>query len=334
MLNIRSILLALVCLTSIVSAGLTSAELNSLVHANGNKVLQLTDDIFEPLLQGRREHSIVVLLSSSSPQINCVLCREFEPEYHIVGNSWIKDHPDGFEDSDEEEKKQNIYFFHAELSNSKRFFSELQVSSIPKVLFFPPSDVNLPNAWKKELSEYQFYAGDHKRLLISWLQQATGHSFNIYIPVNYSKIAVNAVITFIGALIVKRFFTQVCTVLTSRLLWSGLSIVAVLLFTSGYMFNQIRGVPYVLEQENGNVQYFAPGQQNQFAVETQIISFIYGILSVLFIVLIKKVPEIKYSLVRLFTVVLTSTLIFIIFSILLIIFGGKGIGYPYRFLSS
>jgi len=57
-------------------------------------------------------------------------------------------------------------------------------------------------------------------------------------------------------------------------LWAALSLIAVLLFTSGHMFNQIRKVPYVAGDDKGGISYFAGGFSNQFGMETQIIAAI------------------------------------------------------------
>ena len=141
--------------------------------------------------------------------------------------------------------------------------------------------------------EYQFFHGDHKELLKNWLIEVTDHRFNLYIPVNKTKIAINAIGTFIVVLLLRIFSKQVIQVITSRVIWCAASIISVILFTTGYMFNQIRGTPYVMEHRDRRTEYFAPGQQSQFGVETQIMSFLYGFLSILVIVLVKRAPEIK-----------------------------------------
>lgn len=132
--------------------------------------------------------------------------------------------------------------------------------------------------------------------------------------------------------LLKRYRKYVGKALTSKLSWCIVSLIAVLLFTTGYMFNQIRGTPYVLEHQDGRTDYFAPGQQTQFGIETQIMSFVYGILSILVIILVKRAPEIKNDSVALILVSVVSLLIFVLFSLLLSIFGLKGMGFPYRFI--
>lgn len=91
-------------------------------------------------------------------------------------------------------------------------------------------------------------------------------------PINYIKIV--TVTTAILGLIT--FFSvaspYVLPVIQNRNLWAAVSLIAVLLFTSGHMFNHIRKVPYVQADGKGGVSYFAGGFQNQYGLETQIIA--------------------------------------------------------------
>jgi oligosaccharyltransferase complex subunit gamma len=63
-------------------------------------------------------------------------------------------------------------------------------------------------------------------------------------------------------------------IVQNRNLWAAISLIAILLFTSGHMFNHIRKVPYVAGDGKGGITYFAQGFQNQFGLETQIIAAI------------------------------------------------------------
>lgn len=61
-------------------------------------------------------------------------------------------------------------------------------------------------------------------------------------------------------------------VVQSRNVWAALSLIAILLFTSGHMFNHIRKVPYIAGDGKGGISYFAGGFQNQYGMETQIVA--------------------------------------------------------------
>jgi oligosaccharyltransferase complex subunit gamma len=91
-------------------------------------------------------------------------------------------------------------------------------------------------------------------------------------PINYTKI----IVTTTAVLGTLTFLTvagpYLLPILQNRNLWAALSLIAVLLFTSGHMYNHIRKVPYVASNGKGGVSYFAGGFQNQFGMETQIIA--------------------------------------------------------------
>lgn len=64
----------------------------------------------------------------------------------------------------------------------------------------------------------------------------------------------------------------VLPIIQNRSLWASVSLISILLFTSGHMFNHIRKVPYVAGDGHGGISYFAGGFQSQFGLETQIIA--------------------------------------------------------------
>lgn len=66
----------------------------------------------------------------------------------------------------------------------------------------------------------------------------------------------------------------VIPIVRNRNLWAAISLISILLFTSGHMFNHIRKVPYVAGDGRGGISYFAGGFANQFGMETQIIAAI------------------------------------------------------------
>ncbi len=63
-----------------------------------------------------------------------------------------------------------------------------------------------------------------------------------------------------------------------------------IIFTSGHMWNSIRGAPYVAMGQGGKPEYFAGGFQSQYGVETQIVAAIYSLLAFSFIALTVLVP--------------------------------------------
>lgn len=66
----------------------------------------------------------------------------------------------------------------------------------------------------------------------------------------------------------------VLPVIQNRNIWASISLIAILLFISGHMFNHIRKVPYIVGDGHGGVSYIAGGFQNQLGLETQIVAAI------------------------------------------------------------
>jgi oligosaccharyltransferase complex subunit gamma len=91
-------------------------------------------------------------------------------------------------------------------------------------------------------------------------------------PINYVKI-ITVTTAVVGIL---TFFTvaapYILPIIQNRNLWAAISLILVLLFTSGHMFNHIRKVPYAGNDGKGGLTYFAGGFQNQFGLETQIVA--------------------------------------------------------------
>jgi oligosaccharyltransferase complex subunit gamma len=137
-------------------------------------------------------------------------------------------------------------------------------------------------------------------------------------------------------------------IIQNRNLWAGVSLIAILLFTSGHMFNHIRKVPYVSGDGKGGITYFAGGFSNQFGMETQIVaamcklanqypsilaaltkSLIDGLLSFATIALALKVPRMADPKSQQVAVFIWASVILGMYSFLLSVFRTKNGGYPF-----
>lgn len=176
---------------------------------------------------------------------------------------------------------------------ANRYFSaKLMLQTAPVLLFFPPTIG--PNA-KVDASPIQYdfnrYGFPIKTILSytdrwesplsadqihSWIGRhlPESHKPPIVRPVNYSRIFVMTTLFLSVITLFSASSAYILPVLQNRNVWAGISLIAILLFTSGHMFNHIRRAPYVAGDGKGGISYFAAGFQTQFGLETQIIAAI------------------------------------------------------------
>lgn len=143
----------------------------------------------------------------------------------------------------------------------------------------------------------------------------------------------------------------VLPIIRNRNIWAAISLIAILLFTSGHMFNHIRRVPYVVGDGKGGISYFAGGFSTQFGMETQIVAAICefsalykcvlssmltqinnlsdAILSFATIALAMKVPRMADAKAQQMAVVIWGVVLLGMYSFLLSIFKAKNAGYPF-----
>lgn len=91
-------------------------------------------------------------------------------------------------------------------------------------------------------------------------------------PFNYARFATITTLILGGVSIITVAGPYVLPIVQNRNLWAAVSLITVLLFTSGQMFNHIRKVPYVAGDGRGGINYFAGGFSNQWGMETQIVA--------------------------------------------------------------
>ena len=52
--------------------------------------LRLDDASYDELTATPRNHSVFVLLTALEARFGCQLCRDFQPEWDLLGKSWVK----------------------------------------------------------------------------------------------------------------------------------------------------------------------------------------------------------------------------------------------------
>lgn len=71
-----------------------------------------------------------------------------------------------------------------------------------------------------------------------------------------------------------RIRAVILPVLQSRIVWAPLTLIAIVVFNSGFMWNRIRDAPYMTKDRQGNSQWMVGGFQQQLGAETQVVGVI------------------------------------------------------------
>ncbi len=165
-------------------------------------------------------------------------------------------------------------------------------------------------------------------------------------PINW-MLWVTSIVSVLGTLTATYVaWPYIQPVIQSRNLWAIITLMGILSFISGTMFNQIRKVPYVAGDGRGGISYFAGGFQNQYGLETQIVAAICtfcllpaaenwvltlsdGILSFAVISLAVKAPRLVDPKFQQVTIIVWGGVLILVYSFLLSVFRMKNGGYPF-----
>ncbi|KAL2866350.1 OST3/OST6 family protein [Aspergillus lucknowensis] len=283
--------------------------------------LQLDDSSYDDITAKPRDYYAAVILTAMEARFGCELCRDFQPEFDLIARSWNKGNkPDD----------TKLLFGTLDFNNGKSVFQKLMLQTAPVLLVFPPTtgpyaridDSPLRFDFSGPISAEQVYAWINRNL-------PDGPKPQLVRPINYMRI-VSGVTILMGVVTLFTVLSPyVLPVVRNRNIWAAFSLIAILLFTSGHMFNHIRKVPYVAGDGRGGISYFAGGFSNQFGMETQIIAAIYAVLSFSAIALAMKVPRIADNKSQQVAVVIWGAVLLGTYSFLLSVFRVKNGGYPF-----
>lgn len=155
----------------------------------------------------------------------------------------------------------------------------MQLQTAPVLLLFPPTVGENASA-DGQPKRFDFLAPQTADSVHSWIVRnlPPGEYPTIYRPFNYTKLATTITLLVGIVTVAILVYPYALPIVQNRNLWAALSLIMVLMFTSGHMFNHIRKVPYIMGNGKGGITYFAGGFSNQLGVETQIIAAICKLL--------------------------------------------------------
>jgi len=265
----------------------TSEERFQEFHAKAlsSTPVKLSDTTYKRVTSTPRDYTVAVLLTALENRFGCQLCREFQPEWELLAKSWAKGDKKG---------DSRLIFGTLDFSDGRDTFVSLGLQTAPVLFLFPPTTGPHAVAAQDPL-RYDFASGPQTAEQVhSWIARHTPDRPHppVSRPVNWMKWIISVTLTLGGGTAAVLAWPYMQPVLTSRRVWSAGSLIAILLFISGTMFNHIRKVPYVAGDGKGGISYIAGGFQNQFGLETQLVAAMYGALAFVTIGLVSKAPAI------------------------------------------
>lgn len=229
----------------------------------------------------RSDYSLSVLLTAlDTPGVDCQPCRAFQPEWEAIGKAWKRKSGRAFR-----EGKAGHYFAEVEFSRGREVFMQMGLSHAPVLVFIPPG-ASGDRAIQFDFNQHGFEGA----AVASYLSKAIDKDIGYRKPFPW-----RSVLTFTaGAGLVTVAFLFGIAKLSAHLdaqsgqegrnalhwrrvvswFFQLFSLAVITIMCSGYMWNNIRGAPYVGVKGGGQVEYFAGGFQNQLGVETQIVAVI------------------------------------------------------------
>ncbi|PHH79189.1 hypothetical protein CDD80_5463 [Ophiocordyceps camponoti-rufipedis] len=318
--------LALVAAAEITTEEKASMEKRFTSFHDGLKLaaapIAINDAVFKELTAAPRDFTVAVLLTAQGPRFGCQLCREFQPEWELTARSWAKGDKAG---------ETRMLFATLDFAEGRETFIKLGLQTAPVLLLYPPT--HGPHAVSsRDPKRYDFNSGPPAgEKIYAWIvSELPGRPHPPFQrPINFIAWA-SAVTALAGvATLAYTAGPYILPIIQNRQVWATGTMIAILLFISGHMFNHIRKVPYVGSDGKGGVTYIAPGFQNQYGLETQIIATLYGIMSFCTIALVTRVPRIANRRTQTLTALAIVAVMFVTNSIILRIFRIKNSGYPF-----
>jgi len=307
-------LLALLSLPIVYAAKASPHQkLVDLASAN-NGVIELDDSSFQLLTSGSHNWSASIQFTALDGRRRCNPCKEFNPSWQEVAKAWTK----------VAKKERDQHFFATlDFDNAQATFQKIGLTSAPVVYVYPATGGDrVPASGKTDPLKFDFSAGYDPEPLAHQLSTYTPVTIPYTKPIDWAKLGIMAG----GGLVSLLALRFIAPILTNKWVWAFGTVVTSLIMTSGYMFTRIRNAPF----NGGPGNWIAAGYQNQYGQEVQVIAGIYGLLALSFLMLTVVVPYQTSASRQRTQIYLWTSVILIVYSMLVSIFRIKNRGYPFK----
>ncbi|KAK1925155.1 hypothetical protein DB88DRAFT_488109 [Papiliotrema laurentii] len=295
----------------------------TLASKSKDGVIKLDSQSYDDLLSADRDYSVSVVLTALPAQFKCQPCHDFEPNFRAVASSWRR--------MPEDVRKQH-FFASLDFPDGGAIYQRLGLQTAPTLQFHPA--LSGPN--KSNKLSVVTYDLNRKGLAAppfhEWISNLTPKPFELHKPFNPVPFIVIPLVLVTLAGLTYALWPYALPLIQSRLVWGVASILLILTFTSGHMWNRIKNAPYVAVSQNGQTSWIAGGFQQQLGLESQVVGAIYGLLSFSIIALTVFVPAQLNPAKQRIAVYLWLAMLVVVFSLLFKLFKVKNGGYPFSLL--
>ncbi|ORY22574.1 putative dolichyl-diphosphooligosaccharide-protein glycotransferase [Naematelia encephala] len=304
------------------SLALDASHWSSLAAGSKTGIIHLTSETYDQLLSPDRDYSATIVLTALPASFKCAPCHDFDPSFQQVASSWKRMPKD---------VRDQHFFAQLDFSDGQAVYQRLGLSSAPTVQHHPalsgPNKGNKLSVITYDLNRNGLSAPS----LHGFLNPLVPQPFALHTPTNPIPFILVPLSLFAAGLVLYSLAPYLLPLVQSRLVWGTLSLILILTFTSGYMWNKIKNAPYVAIQ-NGKTSWIAGGFQNQLGLESQVVGSLYGMLSFSIIALTLFVPAQSNATKQRIGVYLWLAIFIVLFSLLVKLFKIKNGGYPFTLL--
>ncbi|CED83070.1 Oligosaccharyltransferase, gamma subunit [Phaffia rhodozyma] len=289
-------------------------------------VAQLDTASFEDLTNNKdRDYSVTVLLTALDSGFKCAPCKEFDPSYRAVASSWGRLPKD---------VRSKHIFASLDFQQGQEVYKKFGLTSAPTVFYFKPTEGDrAPEDGKTGPLMYDLGRnGFGPENLLKFHQANIPAEFEIYKPKPWALIISTPIAVIASFRSLYQYRSLFLPIITSKHLWTAVTLLLVIVFNSGYMWNRIRDAPYAQVDRQGRSQWIIGGFQQQVGAETQVVGAMYAGLAFAIVALSNLVPSTRDPGRQRIGVFLWSGVLIVLFSLLMSIFRLKNGGYPFRLL--
>ena len=283
---------------------LTSVLCNISLLGQHNQVIKLNSESYERVTSYPRNHTVVVVLTALGEQFKCAPCTLFESVLTRVATNNIHNH---------------LFFAQLDFPDGQETFNKLKLQTAPYLLLFTPSS--------KDPAVYDFNSkGVAVAPFLLFIKQRTHLQISLPTPIDYSRLAFLVVSLSVILLLIFAFYPIIKLFLENKRLWSIAATATIILYTTGHMWNHIRGAAY-----SGNSIFLVGDFSSQNIAETQVVGLLYGLFSVFCVFLVTVVPTVDDVNMQRMVAGAAVSGFFGLYCVLLMVFKWKNGGYPFNF---